>query len=205
MKATGGKTRYLILGLLAERPLTGYEIKKIVDTRFSYFWSESYGQIYPELARLAQEGLVRESIAAQRRKDKKRYQMTAEGERALRQWLQMPVETEVVRLELLLKLYFSGTLPSPAVAEHIKAFALAHRRRLELFDQFEQQLRQSRQPGDGHEEILMTLLFGQMVGRAYVQWSREALRRLEERDRTKEDDAGVAALHSPGECGIFEQ
>ena len=41
------KTRYVILGLLLEGSLSGYDIKKIIDTRFSFFWSESYGQLYP--------------------------------------------------------------------------------------------------------------------------------------------------------------
>lgn len=182
MKATRSKTRYLILGLLTEGPLSGYEIKKVVDIRFSYFWSESYGQIYPELARLAQEGLAEEySAEGESRKEKKRYQITDRGADALREWLQLPVEKEVVRFELLLKLFFSGQLPAQAVADHIKAFELAHKRQLELFRRFEQELQETRHPGDNHEEVLMVLLFGQKVGSAYVEWSQEVLKRLEEK------------------------
>ena len=43
------QTDYVILGLLAERPLSGYQIKKIIDIRFQFFWSESFGQIFPAL------------------------------------------------------------------------------------------------------------------------------------------------------------
>ncbi len=44
------QTDYVILGLLAEQPLSGYQIKKIVDIRFGFFWSESFGQIFPAAA-----------------------------------------------------------------------------------------------------------------------------------------------------------
>ena len=54
------QTDYVILGLLAEQPLSGYQIKKIVDIRFQFFWSESFGQIFPALKSLALAGLVEE-------------------------------------------------------------------------------------------------------------------------------------------------
>ena len=54
------QTDYVILGLLAERPLSGYQIKKIVDIRFGFFWSESFGQIFPALKSLAVQGFAAE-------------------------------------------------------------------------------------------------------------------------------------------------
>ncbi|MCK7479112.1 MAG: PadR family transcriptional regulator [Candidatus Moduliflexus flocculans] len=60
-------TKYVILGLLTEAPLSGYEIKKLVDIRFRFFWSESYGQIYPELKRLTAMGLIDESLSSDAR------------------------------------------------------------------------------------------------------------------------------------------
>ncbi len=56
------KTRFVILGLLNEEPLSGYDIKKIIDIRMSFFWQESYGQIYPELGKLREEGLIEQVI-----------------------------------------------------------------------------------------------------------------------------------------------
>ena len=45
-------TAYVILGMLGWRPMSGYEIKSIVDKSTRFFWAASYGQIYPELRRL---------------------------------------------------------------------------------------------------------------------------------------------------------
>src|SRR6266536_1228811 len=51
-------TALVVLGLLALRPRSGYEIKQTIDKTTRFFWNASYGQIYPELRRLAAAGLV---------------------------------------------------------------------------------------------------------------------------------------------------
>ena len=51
-------TGYVILGMLALGVRTGYDIKAIVDRSTRFFWAASYGQIYPELRRLEEAGLV---------------------------------------------------------------------------------------------------------------------------------------------------
>ena len=53
------KTSYVILGMLRLGRHTGYDIKQLVDVSTRFFWAASYGQIYPELARLEEAGLVR--------------------------------------------------------------------------------------------------------------------------------------------------
>ena len=52
------QTDYVILGLLSEAPLSGYAIKKIVDLRFRFFWSESFGQIFPALRALPEGAII---------------------------------------------------------------------------------------------------------------------------------------------------
>ena len=52
-------TAYVILGMLGWRPMSGYEIKSIVDKSTRFFWAASYGQIYPELRRLSEAGLIK--------------------------------------------------------------------------------------------------------------------------------------------------
>lgn len=90
------KTRYVLLGLLTEGPLTGYQLKKLIDVRFRFFWNESFGQIYPELKRLEHEHLISsqsEVIA----NSKRTYALSALGYQTLQVWLQQPVETESYR------------------------------------------------------------------------------------------------------------
>ncbi len=73
------KTRFVILGLLNEEPLSGYDMKKIIDIRMSFFWQESYGQIYPELAKLREEGLIEQINGASETEKKHEYDNMPEG------------------------------------------------------------------------------------------------------------------------------
>ena len=59
--STKQKTRFALLGLLSWKPMSGYDVKKIVDIGLSHFWNENYGQIYPTLDSLVSEGLAEKS------------------------------------------------------------------------------------------------------------------------------------------------
>jgi len=124
-------TAYVILGMVSREPRSGYEIKAAVDNTTRFFWAASYGQIYPELKRLSEAGLV-EGIDAPRG-DRKRtvYAITAEGEAELKDWLRRPPETAEMREEGLLKLFFAGVLKP---AEAVETLRSMRRMRLELVE-----------------------------------------------------------------------
>ena len=183
MKDSTNKTRYLILGLLSEQPISGYQIKKIVEKRFSFFWSESYGQIYPELKRLEKEEMIKvhkedlcENAA---HKERKKYAITDIGILKLQKWLKMPVEKEMTRYEILLKLYFSNHVLPETMIQHIREFQINHRNQLELFKKFEEDLKKSSDVHDNHSEVLMVLQFGKKVWNAYDEWCVETIELLE--------------------------
>ena len=104
-------TAYVILGMVSREARSGYEIKALVDGSTRFFWAASYGQIYPELKRLAEAGLVEGASAP--RGDRKRtvYAITPDGRSALEDWLRQPPQTTEMREEGLLKLFFAGALP----------------------------------------------------------------------------------------------
>ena len=101
----------VVLGLLAKRPLSGYDIKTIVDRSTRFFWAASYGQIYPELKRLEQEGLIEGEDASNGNRGRRVYRLTEAGQKALRDWLTGPNLTIELRDESLLRLFFSDALP----------------------------------------------------------------------------------------------
>lgn len=122
-------TAYVILGMVSREPRSGYEIKAVVDNTTRFFWAASYGQIYPELRKLSEAGLV-EGIDASRG-DRKRtvYAITADGEEELKDWLRQPPETSEMREEGLLKLFFSSVLERQEAARTLGAMG-EHRRAL---------------------------------------------------------------------------
>lgn len=179
MKGSKSKTQFLILGLLSEQPLTGYEIKKIVDIRFSNFWSESYGQIYPELAKLESHGLVTVNrLNKDTKKERKQYSITEPGLNVLKEWLVQPVEKEIVRFELLLKLYFSNLTQKEIIIDHVKDFYKFHKYQLNLFAQFKNEVEKIADLHDNHQEVLMVIDFGEKVSQAYTNWCEDVLKRL---------------------------
>jgi DNA-binding PadR family transcriptional regulator len=114
-------TAYVILGMVSREPRSGYEIKALVDNTTRFFWAASYGQIYPELKKLSDTGLV-EGVDAPRGERKRTvYAITAEGTAALKDWLRQPPETAEMREEGLLKLFFSGVLPPEQAVETLRA------------------------------------------------------------------------------------
>jgi PadR family transcriptional regulator AphA len=100
----------VILGALHLRPRSGYEIKGLVDHSTRFFWAASYGQIYPELRRLEERGLIQGTSEPRGGRRRRVYRLTPAGRRALRQWLLTPELTYEVRDEGLLKLFFAGAL-----------------------------------------------------------------------------------------------
>ncbi len=102
-------TGYVLLGVLAQAagPMTGFEIRGFLDQSVQFFWRESFGQIYPALKRLHEEGLIKPASARGRKRDAQPWRITPAGQAALREWLDRPAQTQALRDETLLKLFFS--------------------------------------------------------------------------------------------------
>ena len=103
-------TGRVILGMIASGRRTGYDIKAFVDKTTRYFWAASYGQIYPELKRLEDQGLVRGRSEPSGGRARTVYELTEAGAVALRHWLESDEETLYeLRDEGMLKLFFSDS------------------------------------------------------------------------------------------------
>jgi PadR family transcriptional regulator, regulatory protein AphA len=103
---------YLMLGMLRLGARSGYAIKRTADLSTKYFWPTSLAQVYPELARLENAGLVSRSDDPHGARTRSAYRLTDAGETALLAWLRSPRQAPVqVRDEGLLRLFFADALP----------------------------------------------------------------------------------------------
>ena len=169
------KTVYVILGLLNHEDLTGYDIKKRIDQALSFFWEAGFGQIYPSLKLLEREGLVEKRTEKQEnRPNRLIYSITARGRNELRKWLAIPVEKEHVRYEILLKIFFGGVLPVAESAKIIEEFRLRTVFNLEVLEKFKDNLSKVLGESPDHLYYLLTVLFGEKVFKAYLEWAEEA-------------------------------
>ena len=175
------KTSYVILGMLELGRRTGYEIKSLVDVSTRFFWAASYGQIYPELARLEQAGLVKGEVDRSNGRRPKAYELTAAGERALHDWLTSdePLHIEL-RHEGALKFFFSDSLTPDGQLALVRRVRETHERVAEQLRAIEPRSDEDKPPAP-----LLTLEFGIAYQEFLARWCAEAERRLSRAKATK--------------------
>lgn len=109
--------RHAILGLLARRASNGYELTRMFDQTLSTTWHARHSQIYPELTRLDEAGLVEVIGHGPRRS--KTYALTDAGRGELRRWLLEAEPDRSVRNESGVRLFLTLLLEP---AERARAF-----------------------------------------------------------------------------------
>ncbi len=175
------KTRYVMLGLLQQENLSGYEIKKIIDMQMTFFWQESYGQIYPELNRMQDEGLIESAEIPEEEKtrhEKNKYRITEAGTQALKSWMEHENEKDSSRSEFLLKLFLSTEKNEEEMKRHIIRFQEESEQRLQLFRLFQSQLTKEIDLHQNHRQILMVLDLGIRQAQLYIDWCRDTIKEL---------------------------
>jgi PadR family transcriptional regulator, regulatory protein AphA len=184
-KTDGGTTQHALLGLLSLGPMSGYDIRTLISWSIGHFWSESYGQIYPGLKRLAAQGLVEKKTERKKgRPDRYVYSLTREGRARLEEWLALPPVVVVHRNELLLKLFFGGQVGVGVNRAHVSAFAASEEDALKTYEAVGKRLRREQKDDPSLPFWLMTLSFGRHRSEAMLHWARETLREMDKMERS---------------------
>ena len=164
----------VILGLLSHEELTGYEIKKRIDTTLKYFWSASYGSIYPALSDLVSRGLATKREDTENKRTKLTYTITDNGRNYLKEWLALPVEKDELRYETLLKLFFGNEQSTEQALSHIKTFKEKIKKELPYLLGAEKVLDDCLDDDTAHKYYLLTVEFGIKAYCTYLEWCEEA-------------------------------
>lgn len=176
------KMDYVLLGLLSHEPLTGYEMKKRIDTTLKFFWGGSFGSIYPTLNQMEKEGRVTKEEINGNGREKIRYKITEAGRMSLKEWLAKPIEKDEMRFETMLKLFFGNENGMNGSLEHIKFFEEKCRNELMTLKFFEENLSHILED-DTHKHYYLTVSFGIKTYEAYISWCKEAKRKIKEWNR----------------------
>ncbi|WP_019910974.1 PadR family transcriptional regulator [Paenibacillus sp. HW567] len=124
--------KYAILGLLNKESMTGYDIGKEFSKDLGEFWNAKHSQIYPELKKLLDEGLIVYEIQISGEVlEKKLYSITEKGKQDFLQWLKKeepiePTPKDVFRL----RMYFSNNLDVATRLQLLGHQLLQHQDRL---------------------------------------------------------------------------
>lgn len=100
-------TSYAILGLLAVRPWSTYELAKQMDRSLGRVWPRAQSKIYEEPKKLVEHGLATAATEMVGKRSRTTYTISAAGRRRLAEWLQAPGAGPVLEFEGLLKLIFA--------------------------------------------------------------------------------------------------
>jgi DNA-binding PadR family transcriptional regulator len=168
------KVDCVILGLLSHESLTGYEIKKRMDTTLKFFWGASYGSIYPTLNSLVNDGMLTKFETTENGRDKVVYTITDAGREYLKKWLAFPVTKDELRYETLLKIFFGGEIGPDITLEHIHNFEARIKGELPNLTGAVRQLTKIKDDEEEHKYFLLTAMFGKMVYETYLKWCEDA-------------------------------
>jgi DNA-binding PadR family transcriptional regulator len=177
-------TGKVILGMLAARPRSGYEIKQLVDSSARFFWAASYGQIYPELKKLEKDGLIAGDDSSTGARQRTTFKLTAEGRRAAREWIRTPPQVLETRDEGLLKLFFAGSLDPKRAAEVARERAAISRAKAAQLRAIAEQVDESGRPEgpDAQPDAgsLTVLRYGIDASEWTAEWFERAALELEQ-------------------------
>src|SRR5215470_3236086 len=148
-------TAYVILGALHERPRSGYDIKAFADASTRHFWAVSYGQLYPELKRLLDAGLIAAEDQPTGSRQRTLYRLTPLGEDALADWVSdTGVRPCEIRDEMLVRLFFSDAAPLDTRIELARNMAARHRALASGLGKHEEKRMAMQRENPMHSEVL---------------------------------------------------
>lgn len=166
--------RDFILGLLVRQPMSGYDIKSLLESLSWLIDVPSYGSVYPALHALLEDGFVSvEVVTSPDKPPKKVYSATEEGERALQEWLAHMQETEPSLKSFLMRLFLADNFSHTGLITHL------NRRRLQVkmnHSAFEKLATAEAGDGDLGERLVRD--YSLAIANAELDWLENVLERL---------------------------
>ncbi len=115
--------REAILGLLAIRPMSGYDLSRSYRRALQQIWYAPLGQVYPTLRKMQRDGLLKVSVKIQHhRPNRKVYSLNAEGRHLLVLWLSQPAALPRMHHEFIHKLFLLGNIEAASRGEQLDGY-----------------------------------------------------------------------------------
>lgn len=188
-----GALRYALLGLLAGSPGTGYELRKRFTIELADAWYAETSQIYPELARLVEDGLISEISRGAR--GSRTYAITDAGLEELVNWLRNTEPSRASRNEPLMRLFFFFLLDDAESAELFRKERDYHRQVLARYEEWKQYLSKTKLFRERFNLIVVE--WGIRYEQSFIEWldwaETEARRARKSRGLSRKREATASA------------
>ncbi|MBG0826312.1 PadR family transcriptional regulator [Planomonospora sp. ID67723] len=176
--ARRSQTETAVLGALSMQPMTAYALREAIRDVLGHFWSESFGQIYPTLGALEQQGHVERREGP--RSGSSTFVITDSGTARLRELLSEPITAVPPRNGLLLRLFFGRTLGVRKCRELLLEAKADAERSLAEYDALARTLSAEEEGSADLPYVLTTVSAGRHGAEGVIAWADEALALLEE-------------------------
>ncbi|MEV0306109.1 PadR family transcriptional regulator [Nonomuraea fuscirosea] len=159
--------RHALLGLLSEGPASGYDLLKLFDVSLANVWPATQSQLYTELGKLADAGLV--DVAAQGPRGRKEYTINERGLAELRHWITDVEPTRVVRSDMLLRVFFLAQVSPEQARSYLRRQAELAAKQLEHIAS----IREFVERGDDNLSVYgrLALEYGLGLAESQRQWA----------------------------------
>jgi DNA-binding PadR family transcriptional regulator len=174
--------RFALLGLLEDGPASGYTLTTRFDRSLRKFaWTAQQSHIYPELNRLAGEGLI--EVAAEGPRGRRTFALTDAGRAALHEWLLSPAKPRAVRDEQAVRMMLLSALTPQEARDQVRGHLVeAQERAAELRGMAEEADADAQHPRGRLRFGRLALEMGVLQAEAQATWARWALERLDAAD-----------------------
>lgn len=166
--------RHGLLGLLAERPGSGWDLLKRFESTLAFVWPATQSQLYTELNRMADDELV--EVTATGARNRKEYAITASGRDELRHWITEVTPERNRRNDALLRVFFLWAVDRDEALAYLEREAAAYKSFHDLLEQVETSTSWDRNDFDRYGRI--ALENGLRTLTAYEDWARWAIDEL---------------------------
>ncbi len=175
--------KYAILGIINRKPSTGYDITKEFNDSLVEFWYAKHSQIYPELKKLTDEGLILfETIIQGEKLEKKLYTITEKGKKSLQKWLEKDEPLEPTPKDIFkLRAYFADEMDKDILLKQFKSQLNKHMERLSYLKDGMDELSKKKEiakvssPGFGDYIVLNGAI---MREKNYIEWLEDCIEKI---------------------------
>ncbi len=176
--------KYAILGLVNREPMTGYDIKKAFEDRaLTSFWHAEHSQIYPELKKLVEEGMLDFDTDIRGEKmEKKLYTITPAGRKEFLDWLKDDVAIERTHKDIFrLRTFYSESLTDEEFLKLLKSQCAQHMEKRDFLAEIKTRVFNDTPPKKGTRELgdYMVLDGAVLREESYVAWLERCIKIFE--------------------------
>ncbi|GII03470.1 PadR family transcriptional regulator [Planobispora takensis] len=171
--------RMALLGLLSvSGPASGYDLTKLFESTINHAWQARHSQIYPELNKLAADGLV--TVEEEGPRGRKTYTITEEGSRTIREWMLTTGPARSARDEKTLRAFLLPTLKPEEALEVLRETVRECEAKLAVLEEIERRPSRPRTAGFGRYALDLGLRHTRMMR----DWAAETAEEIERASRS---------------------